>query len=62
MKGFLNSVFPTKTTSCFGLKVFKAKVLPDSFVLKSLIELDRTFPCFVGDVDFTMEVKFFCLF
>ena len=61
MKSFLTSVFPTETGSCFGPKVFKAKVFPESFVLKSLIELDRTFPCVVGDVNFTMAVKLFCL-
>ena len=60
-KSFWTSVFPTETASCFGPKVFKARVFPESFVLKSLIELVRPFPCVVGDVDFTMTVKFFCL-
>ena len=55
-----NSVFPTEATSCFRPNVFKAKVFPDSFVLKSLIELDRTFPYIHGDVDyFPMALKFF---
>ena len=45
---------------CYTAKVFKPKVLPDSFVLKDLIELNKTFPCVEGDVvlqcfnDFTM--------
>ena len=43
-KSFLTSIFPTETASCFEPKVFKAKVFPESFVLKSLIELDSTFP------------------
>ena len=46
-KGFLTLVFTTQAASCFGPKVFKAKVFPESFVLKSFIELDRTFPCVV---------------
>ena len=44
-KSFLNG---------FESKIFKAKVFPDSFLLKFLIKLERTFPCVNGDVDFRM--------